>query len=197
MRLRPPVTDHARGFTLVELMVVLVLIAVLTAVMIPEMRGTFEGEQLRAISRELIRGLSIANSQSITVNQPHRLIIDRERNRYRVERLARTEDAGTGFVPASGVPGAEGAWNERISIELRPPPGETADAQLAGSPETERPQSNATGGSSPDIIRFFPDGTADGAEIHLRDREGFGLALRLNPVTARVRVVELERRRGS
>ncbi len=197
MRLQPPVTAHARGFTLIELMVVLVLIAVLTAVMIPEMRGTFENEQLRAASRELIRGLGIAHSQSITVNQPHRLIIDRERNRYRVERLARSEDAGTGFVPARGVPGAEGAWNERITIEFRPPPGAAADeaGTTASAAEARQPETGRA--SAPNIIRFQPDGTADGAEIHLRDRAGFGLALRLNPITARVRVVELERRRGS
>lgn len=197
MRLQPPVKDQARGFTLIELMVVLVLIAVLTAVMIPEMRGTFENEQLRATSRELIRGLGIAHSQSITVNQSHRLIIDRERNRYRVERLARAEDAGTGFVPARGVPGAEGAWNERITIEFRPPPGAAADGGgTTASASAARP-AEAGGASAPNIIRFHPDGTADGAEIHLRDRAGFGLALRLNPITARVRVVELEQRRGS
>jgi type II secretion system protein H len=197
MRLQPPVTDRARGFTLVELMVVLVLIAVLTAVMIPEMRGTFEGEQLRASSRELIRGLSIAHSQSITVNHPHRLVIDAAQNRYRVERLARSSEEGGGFVPVRSVAGAEGALHQHITIELRPPPGVDGELELAGAAPMELRRSEADNASAPNSIRFFPDGTAEGAELHLRDRGGFGLALRLNPITARVRVVELERRRGS
>ncbi len=197
MRLRLPVKGGANGFTLVELMVVLVLIAALTAVMIPEMRGTFEGEQLRATSRELVRGLSIADSQSITVNHPHRLVIDQAQNRYRVERLVRSPEQGGGFLPVRNVAGAEGALNQRITIELWAPPGADGEPELAGAPQMEIRQSEADSTSAPNMIRFFPDGTADGAEIHLRDRGGFGLALRLNPVTARVRVVELERRRDS
>ena len=45
-----------------------------------------------------------------------------------------------------------------------------------------------------DAITFYADGTADVCEILLQDRDGFRLALRINPATARVRVVELERR---
>ena len=42
-------------------------------------------------------------------------------------------------------------------------------------------------------ISFYPDGTADAGDILLRDREGFRLLLQINPVTARVHVVEMER----
>jgi len=44
-----------------------------------------------------------------------------------------------------------------------------------------------------DAITFYPDGTADASEILLRDRDGFRVALRINPVTARVRIIELAR----
>jgi hypothetical protein len=43
-------------------------------------------------------------------------------------------------------------------------------------------------------ILFYPDGTAENREIVLEDKSGFRLALRLNPVTARVHIVEKERR---
>jgi predicted secreted protein len=42
----------------------------------------------------------------------------------------------------------------------------------------------------PDAISFYPDGTADAAEIQLRDRDGFQLLLQLNPVTGRVHITE-------
>jgi hypothetical protein len=42
-------------------------------------------------------------------------------------------------------------------------------------------------------ILFNPDGTADAREIRLRDRDGFRLGLRINPVTARIHIVELPR----
>jgi hypothetical protein len=44
------------------------------------------------------------------------------------------------------------------------------------------------------VIAFYPDGTADGREILLQDREGFRRVLRLNPITASVQIVELERK---
>lgn len=197
MRLGISGKDRASGFTLIELVVVLVLMAVLSAMIIPEMRGTLEGELLRSTSRELIRGLSLANSQSITVNQPHRFVIDRERHQYRVEKLARSSEEGGGFVPVRGVPGTQGAFSERITIEFKPPGSATDEAGAPALPPTDnRPEAGGTepGGTA---IRFFPDGTAEGVEIQLRDRDGFGLALRLKPATARVRIVELERRRGT
>jgi hypothetical protein len=42
-------------------------------------------------------------------------------------------------------------------------------------------------------IAFYPDGTADSGDIILRDQEGFRLGLRINPITARVHLVEMER----
>lgn len=202
MRLRFPFNSRASGFTLIELVVVLVLMAVLSAMIIPEMRGTLEGELLRSTSRELIRGLSLANSQSITVNQPHRFVIDPERHRYRVEKLARNSEEGSGFVPVRGVPGTEGTFSERITIEFKPTRSAAGEADLSAMRPTEnRPEASATEPSATEpsgtAIRFFPDGTAEGAEIQLRDRDGFGLALRLKPVTARVQIIKLERRRGS
>jgi hypothetical protein len=43
-------------------------------------------------------------------------------------------------------------------------------------------------------VEFYPDGTSEPKEILLRDREGYGLSLRINPATARAVVVELGRR---
>ena len=51
----------------------------------------------------------------------------------------------------------------------------------------------ATLQNPPDAISFYPDGTADAAMIILQDRAGFRLGLKLNPITARVHVFELER----
>lgn len=47
--------------------------------------------------------------------------------------------------------------------------------------------------SSEQTITLYPDGTADAVEIVLRDREGFRLGLRINPITARVQSIDLQR----
>ena len=41
-------------------------------------------------------------------------------------------------------------------------------------------------------IAFYPDGTADAGDFILRDADGFRLALHINPITARVHVVEMD-----
>ena len=43
-----------------------------------------------------------------------------------------------------------------------------------------------------EAVTFYPDGTADARQIELTDRDGFRLALRINPVTSRVQVTAME-----
>ena len=67
-------------------------------------------------------------------------------------------------------------------------PADTAEPRAPLASE-EKPREQ----NSDDSIAFYPDGTADAEEIILRDREGFRLVLRINPITARIRIVELAR----
>jgi hypothetical protein len=41
-------------------------------------------------------------------------------------------------------------------------------------------------------VTFYPDGTADARQIELADRDGFRLALRINPITSRVQITKME-----
>jgi type II secretion system protein H len=181
MRARSPVKNRRAAFTLIELMVVLVIIAIMSAAIVGEMSGGFQGALLRSSSRQLISVFSLASSRAIAVNRLHRVRFDRGTGSYVVEQHVR----GDNFVPARGIPGTEGDVDSRIAIRVR-------EADKAEQPEaaiaTEPPQS-----AMDNTVNFYPDGTTDGREIELRDRDGFGLALRINAITARVQVVELER----
>ena len=61
--------------------------------------------------------------------------------------------------------------------------------------EPDAPAEAPVSGNRPDeaMIAFYPDGTADSGAVLLRDRDGFRLLLQINPVTARIQVVEMER----
>jgi hypothetical protein len=92
------------------------------------------------------------------------------------------------YVPQD-VPGASGKLDQRVTIRiLRSGDSPAVDASAESSDWSETAPEETVEG-----ITFYPDGTADAAQLILQDRAGFRLALRINPVTARVRVIDLPR----
>ena len=172
-----------------ELMVVLVLIGIMTAMILPEMKGTYEEAFLHSTGRKLANVCGIAYSRAVSVRQPHRVRIDRTTRRFSIEK--RMTGTQGGFAPVRDLAGGEGTLDARIAIELRNPGADSS--ATAGPASLPVPMSEQSFGGGDDSIVFYPDGTADAPEIELRDRDGFRLALRINPTTARVQIKELER----
>ena len=185
-----PALSMSKGrtaFTLIELMVVVVLIGILSAVIIPEMRGTFEEAMLRSTSRDLLNAFSIASSRAVSRNQMHRVRLDTKSGKYVIEKRVRENVQGDEFAPLKDVSEAEGKLDSRISIEVR-----NEDEAPTGASEGSAASENEKRRSI-ESISFNSDGTADAAVLLLRDRQGFRLGLRINPITSRVKIVELER----
>ena len=171
-------------------MVVIVLIAILSVMILPEMRGSLEEVQLRSNARKLVTACDIAFSRAVATGQTRRLEFDRSTGRYQV--LAGS-NGGTASSTRKNedTPGGTGTVDLRIKVELRRV--ESAGAGNA-TPVSSAPGIDAAAAGPIDTgIDFFADGTADASEFVLEDRAGFRLALRINPVTARVRLRELPR----
>jgi prepilin-type N-terminal cleavage/methylation domain-containing protein len=180
--------DGRTAFTLMELMVVIVLIGILSAMIIPEMRGTYEDALLRSTSRDLVNVFDIASSRAVSLNQLHRVRIDPKTGRYLIEKRVRETVQGDEFAPLKDVSEAEGQLDTRISIQVRKPDEAQSDSAGDSTPNEGGQKSEPV-----DAISFYSDGTADAADLLLRDRQGFRLGLRINPITSRVKIIELER----
>jgi type II secretion system protein H len=85
---------NKEGFTLVEMLVVVVIISIMSVAVVAEMHGTFQDALLRSTSRELADAFNLASSRAISVNRPHRIRLDRLEHRYVLERSTR---GGTDF----------------------------------------------------------------------------------------------------
>jgi type II secretion system protein H len=183
-----PGRAHSGAFTLIELMVVVTIIGILTALIIPEMKGSYQDALLRSTSRDLIDVFDLAYSRAVSLNQVRRVQLNEKTGRFLVEKQV-LDGGQEKFIPVDETGGA-GEVNSKITLAFQ-----RADE----TPDAEADQSAMKGalGEAPDLgasITFYPDGTADPGVIELTDRDGFRLALKINPITARVQVEELARK---
>jgi hypothetical protein len=169
-------------------MIVVILIGIMTAMILPEMRGTFQDALLRSTGRKMVEVLNLANSRAVSLNQAHKVVFDTKGHRYAIERSARGQDEGNGPVALRDIPGGEAEIDPSLSLELH-----TAEVESVEMGEQAEPIESHDEGITDrrrDVIAFYPDGTADATELALRDREGHQIVLRINPITARVQVLE-------
>lgn len=178
MRLKNSKSKFRRAFTLIEMMVVIAIIAIVAAMIIPQMKGSFNDALLRSSGRDLVNVFNFASSRAVSLDQRYRVKFDTQNGQYTVERQIH-DGAGLDFAPLKDVSGAEGKVDSRIAVEINLPDEGSSENNSNVAPADQ---------NAPDTISFYPDGTADAAEIRLRDRDGFQLLLQLNPVTARVHV---------
>ncbi len=187
----PSTRSLERGFTMIELMVVMLLIGILSAIILPEMKGTFGDALLRSSGRELVNVFTLAYSRAVSLNQIHVVRLNEAQHKYSVERRIRGQGKRAEFAPLKDVTGSSGQLDERILVEMRKPDQASPDNP---QPDSQPGPENEPTQTQPGSITFYPDGTADAAEVLLRDQAGYGLRLRIDPTTARVEVFELPRK---
>src|SRR5688500_9816034 len=112
-----------RGFSLVELMVVLLLIAVLSAMIIPAMHGTYEDALLRSTARRLVDVCNLANSRAVTLNQVFLVRLNTKEGKYLIEPQRRAAATAKQMAPMEGV------FDQRVSVELRRAQQDSEDAE--------------------------------------------------------------------
>ena len=177
-------TPRLKAFTLLELMVVVTLIGIVSAVIIPEMRGTYQDALIKSTSRQLMGAIQLAGSRSVSLQRQHRLLIHSGKKQYRIEQKG---GASPGFTGLKDVANSEASFDSRISVEVRrgeEPLGEEKEV-VASALDQPTSQENQV-----ESIIFYPDGTADERTITVRDKDGFSLVLVINPTTARVEFKE-------
>lgn len=156
-----------RGFTLLELVLVLVIISTVIAMAAPNLRGWRKGAALRSSMEELLSLTRLARSEAVSKGKIHRIEFDESmkfqlkvQQGYVSGQVTADQIDSAGFVPVTGE------WSKIYSL----PEGariEVNKAQVL----------NATQESSARVLDFYPNGRTQAATITVTDSDNYQVTL--------------------
>ena len=160
------------GFTLLELMVVMVLISLMTAFAVPALRSTLFSDQLKSSTRKILGLVSEASQEAVKQQSEYSLYFDLDQNSI---------SSNTGLEEETDdrlQEGKESSLPDAVSVV------DVVSAHGGKQSEGEA------------VIRFSRKGYVDKTLIHLRDEDGRDMTIMLSPFLGVTRVfdsyVELE-----
>jgi general secretion pathway protein H len=72
--------DRRAGFTLVEMIVVILIIAVGSAIVIPMVEGGFEAREVRRAARQIASTMHYCRGEAVALGEPQEMVIDAGEN---------------------------------------------------------------------------------------------------------------------
>ena len=158
-----------RAFTLVEMLMVLVIIAVLSSSVAVSVSGRSGKRALRVAARDLAAAIGYASSQARLVGHEHRVVFLADGRAYRVEALVSEFDGQ--FAPVRGQAGAERSMPPDVRI-----------ASVSGS--------NGPFKEVPDWLRFGSGDCGFTGRIVLQNEAGRSASIEVIGRTGQVLITE-------
>lgn len=183
-RAAPSLTPRAgvtvrSAFTLLELLLVLAILAIVSAIVVPSLFRPLESQRLTRAGEALCAALGRARVVAIDQGAPVTLAFSPEAGDYAIQTL---DGQGIPGEPARKLP-------EEVVFLGATVEGLTADGQIVD------PSALAGAAASADFggagVVFFPDGSSTTAEYLLRSREGAQLFVRLRGLTGQAHLGEV------
>jgi prepilin-type N-terminal cleavage/methylation domain-containing protein len=157
---------NEKGYTLIELIVVIVLIGMVLSFAAPRLRHTVLEDPLKAAAREMIGLIHTLRNEAVRKQQAHALYVDVNANRFWA-------------VNASMTPDEQGLAREKAR-DL-PPEVLVRDVWIKGEGKFAEGEAR---------IVFTPKGYTQSSAIHLRSQTDKEITLALSPFMGKVTVVD-------
>lgn len=166
-------SERRRGFTLYEVIIVLVVLLVVSGIVVPSFSGLLPSVRVRKAGEEILSTIAKARDDSVLTSRRFRIVFTKEPAAYRLEYEPDPMNEPATFRALAGDWGVESALPDGVTF---------ASLEGAGSdPET-----------SEEVLEFSPDGTAAAMTIVLAHENGDQVTIEIDPADGRARVVEPE-----
>jgi type II secretion system protein H len=174
-------TRHCRsGFTLIELIVVLMGLVVMAAVVVPAMRGAGNRGDLDSAVTRVVASARFARQAAVERQETVALTVEAEPSVVRLMSQAEMEPTPAGnAVMQAPLPAAFAA----VRLPAR------VTAHLEAAPEERAGTASVSGAVLADgMLRFTPDGRTTGGVVVLMDERGRERRVLVTPETGVVRI---------
>ena len=169
------------GFTLLELLIVLVIISLTSVLVVPQLTGSLSRTNLQTASKKISASLRYARSQAASKKITHVAIFDFEKNRLSIV---------TGMT---GMTGQEAQTGETLKEDLGDGEEPVIRSKSYDLPDGVKLEKAVSGEDEIDSglfqIVFFPTGSSSGGDVILTNDRGKRYKISVDFITG---IVQLE-----
>jgi len=178
------------GFTLIEVILVVVISLILLGVSLPHFAHTYKGSKLRSAARTVTRMARYARSMAIMRETKMSIVLNHE-----------TMEIYLGGSSQTSTNEADGELDQDVLKRLGYVEGEASDGNIGIEKEIHRflPEGIEVADFEKDwiedeeeyeelyLIHYYPDGQSDWFILELKDRRGLGVKLENDPISGKIR----------
>ena len=182
------------GFSMMEIMLVLVIISVLTTISLPALRGFAASRRLKTSAQAIVDTLTFARSIAITERTTHLVVFDLTGNRYwltssetfDVQNPIASVGRTTNVTPVQGQPAVISRTSGIMGIPKSLSEGISISSMVTNNNGTM--QQVITGDA---FIYFTPTSTSENTIMYLQNLRENVVAITVEGVTGRASIQEL------
>ena len=186
---RPRIHSHRRGFTILEMLLVLAVLLIAVGISWPAVQRSYESQQLRQAAEVVQVRMMAARVHALDTGIMYQFRYEPGGRRFLAVPCDQDPAAAGSIAEGTAIPKLAGMLPESVQFDSDIPSQQNlthvAVADLSGLPDSDLYQ----GASWGPPIMFHPDGTASAAEVRLIDKQKQTLRLVVRPLTGGVTVV--------